>query len=99
MREKVARASRPLFDRRSRHQIFGPRDQRRRYARSATNTLSPATPGPKSPPKLTPADDQFMRAQTADNPGITALQLQPMLIRHVAECSNYFNSCGYGDCL
>lgn len=45
------------------------------------------TPDPKSSTKLTPAYDQLMREQIAKNPGITALQLQPMLSVQVVECT------------
>ena len=54
---------------------------------AAANRLAAGTPGPKSPTKLTPADDQLMREQIAKNPGITALQLQPMLSVKVVECT------------
>lgn len=47
--------------------------------------LTPGTPGPKGPIKLTAADDQLMRQQVAAQPGITAKQLMPMLGIRVVE--------------
>jgi len=66
---------------------LGERTVRRFKQRRDHNQLEPYKTGPKSPTKLTPADDQLMREQIAANPGITALQLQPMLSVHVAECT------------
>lgn len=53
--------------------------------RAACNTLAPGTPGPKSPTKLTAADEQLMREQIAAHPGITLRELQGMLSVRVAE--------------
>ena len=47
--------------------------------------LSPGTPGPKGPIKLTADDEQRMRDAVAAQPGITAKQLMPMLSVPVVE--------------
>jgi len=51
------------------------------------DTLTPGKPGPKSPTKITPEDDQLMLDQLTQNPGITANQLRAMLSVEVAECT------------
>jgi len=53
--------------------------------RAAADRLAPDPTGPKSPTKLTPADEQCLREQIAANPGITLRELQGMLSVHVAE--------------
>lgn len=53
--------------------------------RARHNALSPSVPGPKSPTKITPRDDQLMREQIAKRPGITANELRAMLSVQVAE--------------
>jgi len=58
------------------------RDWRDRARRDA---LMPGVPGPKKPTKLTPADDQVMRDAVAARPGITAMELLPMLSVKVVE--------------
>ncbi len=58
------------------------RDWRDRAERDA---LPPGVPGAKGPVKLTPADDQVMREAVAARPGVTAMQLQPLLSVHVVE--------------
>lgn len=55
--------------------------------RARHNVLSPGVPGPKSPTKITPQDDQLMREQIAKRPGITANELRAMLSVQVAECT------------
>lgn len=55
--------------------------------RSRRGELTPGVPGPKGPVKLTEADDQLMRERVAARPGITAMQLIPMLSVEVAECT------------
>lgn len=60
------------------------RDWRDRARRGA---LTPGVPGPKGPVKLTEADDQLMRERVASRPGITAMQLIPLLSVAVAECT------------
>ncbi len=52
------------------------RDWRERACRHA---LTPGVPGPKGPTKLTPADDRVMREQVAARPGVTAMELIPLL--------------------
>ncbi len=47
--------------------------------------LTPGTPGPKGPVKLTAADDQLMRQRVAAQPGITAKQLMPLLSVQVVQ--------------
>lgn len=47
--------------------------------RARRGELTPGTPGPKGPVKLTGADDRVMRQQVAARPGITARELAPML--------------------
>ena len=53
--------------------------------RAACDALTPGVPGAKGPVKLTPADDRVMREAVATRPGITALQLQPLLSVSVVE--------------
>ena len=55
--------------------------------RARHSVLSPGVPGPKSPTKITPQDDQLMREQIAKRPGITANELRAMLSVQVAECT------------
>lgn len=55
--------------------------------RAARGELEPGVPGPKNPTKLTAADDQLMREMVAARPGITAMQLQPLLSVEVVECT------------
>lgn len=52
------------------------RDWRARHGRGG---LAPGVPGPKGPVKLTPADEAVMRERVAARPGITAVELMPML--------------------
>jgi transposase len=47
--------------------------------------LTPGTPGPKGSMKLTAADEALLRQTIAEQPGITAKQLMPMLSVHVVE--------------
>jgi len=47
--------------------------------RAAAGDVMPGTPGPKAPARLSPAAAQLMGEQVAGNPGMTALQLLPML--------------------
>ena len=54
-------------------------------ARDRRGELSPNTPGPKGPIKLTAKDEQRMRDAVAVQPGITAKQLMPMLSVPVVE--------------
>lgn len=58
------------------------RDWWRRYQRGA---LSPQTPGPKGPVKLTAADEALMREMLRQRPGITARQLMEHLSVDVVE--------------
>ena len=53
--------------------------------RAQHGELTPGVPGPKKPTKLTEADDRLMRDQVAARPGITAMQLIPMLSVSVVE--------------
>lgn len=55
--------------------------------RAARDGLAPGVPGPKGPIKLTAADDRVMREAVAARPGITALELRPLLSVQVAECT------------
>ncbi|MEM6552019.1 MAG: hypothetical protein AAF750_07820, partial [Planctomycetota bacterium] len=66
---------------------LGERTVRRFKRRRDRDELAPHKTGPRSPTKLTPADNQLMREQVARTPGITALQLRPMLSVEVAECT------------
>ena len=54
-------------------------------ARHHRGELAPGTPGPKGSVKLTAADEQLMRQTVAQQPGITAKQLMPMLSVQVVE--------------
>lgn len=47
--------------------------------RAKRGELTPGVPGRKGPTKLTEADDDLMRQQIAQRPGITARELVPML--------------------
>ena len=60
------------------------RDWRDRARRGG---LSAGVPGPKGPVKLTEDDDRLMCEQVAARPGITAMELIPMLSVEVAECT------------
>ena len=53
--------------------------------RARRGKLTPGVPGPKRPTKLTEADDRLMRKQVAARPGITAMELIPMLSVPVVE--------------
>ena len=53
--------------------------------RAQRGELTPGVPGPKKPTKLTEADGRLMRDQVAARPGITAMQLIPMLSVSVVE--------------
>lgn len=53
--------------------------------RAASGDLTPAKPGPKSPTKLTPADEQRLAEHVAANPGITLRELRGKLSVKVAE--------------
>lgn len=55
--------------------------------RAQRNALTPGVPGPKSPTKITPQDDQLMLDRVALNPGITANQLRALISVEVAECT------------
>jgi len=55
------------------------------WNRARHDELAPGIPGPKGPIKLTEADDQLMRDQVAARPGITAMELIPMLSVSVVE--------------
>lgn len=58
------------------------RDWRDRHRRGE---LTPGTPGPKGPMKLTAVDEHRMCEVVAAQPGITAKQLMPMLSVQVVE--------------
>ena len=53
--------------------------------RARHGKLTPGVPGPKGPTKFTEADDGLMRAQVAARPGITAMELIPLLSVPVVE--------------
>ena len=53
--------------------------------RAQYGELTPGVPGPKRPTKLTEADDRLMTEQVAARPGITAMELIPMLSVPVVE--------------
>jgi transposase-like protein len=55
--------------------------------RARRGELAAGVPGPKGPVKLTEGDDRLMREQVAARPGITAMELIPMLSVEVAECT------------
>lgn len=55
--------------------------------RAKRNELTPGIPGPKSPTKITPQDDQLMLDRVALDPGITANQLRALISVEVAECT------------
>jgi transposase len=55
--------------------------------RARRGVLTAGVPGPKGPTKLTEADDRLMREQVAARPGVTAMQLIPLLSVEVAECT------------
>ena len=57
------------------------------HNRARRGQLEPAKPGPKGPIKLTDADDEVMHQQVKTNPGITALELIPLLSVRVEECT------------
>jgi len=89
LRERVVAAvdeGEPIAAVARRFQVARPtvRDWRDRARR---NALTPGIPGPKSPTKITPQDDQLMREQIARRPGITANQLRALLSVEVAECT------------
>lgn len=89
LRERVVAAvnrGEPILVVARRFQVARPtvRDWRDRAERDA---LTPGVPGPKSPTKITPEDDQLMRDMIAKRPGITANELRTMLSVEVAECT------------
>lgn len=89
LRERVVAAvnrGEPILVVARRFQVARPtvRDWRDRAKRDA---LTPGVPGPKSPTKITPQDDQLMRDMIAKRPGITANELRAMLSVEVAECT------------
>jgi transposase len=89
LRERVVAAvnrGEPIATVAQRFQVARPtvRDWRDRAERDA---LPPGVPGPKSPTKITPQDDQLMRDMIAKRPGITANELRAMLSVEVAECT------------
>jgi len=53
--------------------------------RAEQGTLSPEKPGPRRGIKLTEEDDALIRKTIADQPGITAKQLIPLLSQPVVE--------------
>lgn len=55
--------------------------------RARRGELTAGVPGPKGPVKLTDDDDRLMRERVAQRPGITAMQLIPLLSVAVAECT------------
>ncbi len=55
------------------------------YDRAQRGALKPSKTGPKGPIKLTAADEQLMRDMIAKEPGITAMQLIPLLSVQVVE--------------
>ena len=63
------------------------RTLRRLKKRREADRLEPDKTGPQDPIKLTADDDRVMREQVAARPGITALELQPLLSVKVAECT------------
>lgn len=66
---------------------LGLRTVKRFKARRDAGQVEPDKTGPKSPTKITPADDQVMRAMIAERPGITANELRGMLSVELAECT------------
>lgn len=54
-------------------------------SRAQRGELTPGVPGPKGSTKLTLADDDLMRQQVAQRPGITAKELIPKLSVAVVE--------------
>ena len=59
--------------------------QRYRQRQQTTGDVNPMKTGPQRPMKLTEADEQLMRDTVAQRPGITAMQLIPMLSVSVVE--------------
>lgn len=55
--------------------------------RARHGQLEPEKPGPKGPIKLTEPDDEVMQQQVKANPGITAIELIPLLSVEVEECT------------
>lgn len=53
--------------------------------RAQYGELAPRVPGPKRPTKLTEADDRLICQQVAARPGVTAMELMPMLSIAVVE--------------
>lgn len=67
---------------------IGERTVRRfKRLRRESGSVAPRKTGPRKPTKITEADDQVMRDAVATRPGITAMELIPMLGVTVVECT------------